>query len=176
MCTLVHHGILKVCLLLPQLSSLWPLSKLTVFHIILLSFKCNAVTAEADRMQFSKDLVSFPSLPGRLMWWSLCFLFALLLQEEQKKKKNRVLLDNLFGLAFGDGADWEDELTGWVEALLTTCVSNAFSCFLSTFYFYSFFTKMLHRCFSEMEITKSKPLYPKRAKPGLNTNDVWQST
>lgn len=105
--------------------------------------------------------------------FSFCSLAA---RRAKKKKKNRVLLDNLFGLAFGDGADWEDELTGWVEALLTTCVSNAFSCFLSTFYFYSFFTKMLHRCFSEMEITESKPLYPKRAKPGLNTNDVWQSS
>lgn len=26
--------------------------------------------------------------------------------------------------------------------------------------------------FPEMEITESKPLYPKRAKPGLNINDI----
>lgn len=51
-------------------------------------------------MQFSEDLVSFPSLPGRLMCSDdpCIFFFGLLLQEE---RKNRVLLDNLFGLAFG---------------------------------------------------------------------------
>lgn len=145
MCTLVHHGILKVCLLLPQLSSLWPFSKLTVFHIILLSFKCNAITAEADRMQFSKDLVSFPSLPGRLMCSDdPCIFFLLSCCKKSKKIECSwiICLDWLLG----DGAAWEDELTSWVQALFTTCASNAFICFLSTSYFNSF----LQKCYTDV--------------------------
>lgn len=144
MCTLVHHGILKFCLVLPQLSSLWPLSKLTVFHVILLSFKCNDITAEADRMQFSKDLVSFPSLPGRLMCSDdPCIYFLRSCCKKSKKIECSWII--CLGWLLGDGTGWEDELTSWVEALFTACVSNAFICFL-TFYFYSF----LQKCYADV--------------------------
>lgn len=173
MCTLVHHGILKVCLLLPQLSSLWPLSKLTVFHIILLSFKCNAITVEADRMQFSKDLVSFPSLPGRLMCSDDPCLFFLL--SCCKKCKKPEFLCNLFGLAFGVCC----RLGRWTRQLGRSCLYHlCFKClhlFSQHFLFRQLFTKMLYRCFPEMEVTELKPLYPKQAKPGWNINDVWES-
>lgn len=146
MCTLVHHSILKVYCCLPQLSSLWPFSKLTVFHIILLSFKCNAITAEADRMQFSKDLVSFPSLPRRLMCSNdPCFFFFSLSCCKKSKKKSA--LGSLFALDFGEWSEVERWTYTRMEGLFTTRISNAFICFLTTSISVAFDLKVIQNFF-----------------------------
>lgn len=49
--------------------------------------------------------------------------------------------------------------------------SVSLALFIST----TFYKNVVQMFFPEMEITKSKALYPKRAKPGLNINDMWEA-
>lgn len=156
MCTSVHHGILKGYRRLPQLSSLWPCHKLTVFRIILLSFKWNAVPTEAVGLQFSEGLVSFSSKDVTVLKWSLHFLFSLSCCKKQRRKCSGRSVYTRF---------WGVEQTGKMNSPVRCQPTLPLECQMPPVGFFLISLKMA--------ITKSNPPYSEPPKPWLNVNDMW---